>query len=157
MPYEKVKSDRANELNIPQESWDLLKSFLDELDRILTYRSIDVVQAPINNIVGSATLLSGRYLVITSLSANDAGSIRLGMSSGSDGLHEVDETLEFIKLYIIKNSHGVLTDSIDVVNAIDALCITKNTHDKFISCAQDISCLIQHYRKTLFENHKYTS
>ena len=98
-----------------------------------------------------AIILSGRYSVITSLSANDVGLINSDVELSEEKNYEADKTFEFIKLYMLKNSKGILTDDVDSVKAIEVICSTENTHNKFISCAQDVSGLIQNYRKTLYE------
>lgn len=54
-------------LRLPATHWNQSQSFLDELDRITERRSVDLVEAPVWNLVGLATLLSGRYRLLTSL------------------------------------------------------------------------------------------
>ena len=58
---------KAAELKIPQSQWDQSSSYLEEIDRIATHHSVDVVEGPIWNVTGIAVLLSGRYQIITSL------------------------------------------------------------------------------------------
>lgn len=145
LPVESVKSEKANELNIPQDAWNLSKAFLDEVERISTHRNIDIVQAPITNLVGSAVLLSGMYNVITSLSVVDEELIKFCMGAKSYGPNEDGKSLEPIKLYMLSNSRGIVADKIETISNLEAFCEGGNMGVKIISNTQDITCLAQDY------------
>jgi hypothetical protein len=146
MPKEDVPSGSHVTSEIPRKLLDQSIAYLEELDRISTHRSIDIVQAPIDNFAGLAALESERYRMVTSLGAIDVVSILSSMRSDNDEALQVDEALEFIKLDIIKNSHGILTNSVETINAIDAIRGTSYAYGAFISSAQGLSALIEGYR-----------
>lgn len=103
----------AATLNVPQYHWDQSKSFLDELDRISIQHHIDIVEAPIWNIVGIAPLLSGRYKTVTSLMTT----LKLALPSRPDLTSDEDHFNKFVKPiinieeYMVTHSHGILAIS----------------------------------------------
>ncbi|MDA8514728.1 glycosyltransferase [Citrobacter sp. Igbk 14] len=115
-----VKPCEIEHLNILQSHWDQSKSFLDEIDRISTHRSIDIVEAPIWNVVGIAPLLSGRYRVITSLMTT----LKLSLSSRPDLTANKELMASFVnpliemERYMILNSDSLLAISKGILNEV---------------------------------------
>jgi glycosyltransferase involved in cell wall biosynthesis len=109
-------------LNILQSHWDQSKSFLDEIDRIATHRTVDVVEGPIWNIVGIAPLLSKRYPVITSLMTT----LKLSLSSRPDLTNNQKTMNTFVKPlvameeYMAIESDGILAISQGIANEIES-------------------------------------
>jgi len=67
VPIRHVPSPLLDGVRIPQHLWDYSATMRDELRRIATYRTVDVVEAPIWDTEGIATLLDGQFDVVTSL------------------------------------------------------------------------------------------
>ncbi len=54
-------------INLPASHWNQSMSYLEEIDRISSHRTVDIVEAPVWNVPGLACMLSQRYRVLTSL------------------------------------------------------------------------------------------
>lgn len=115
-----IPTDLAN-FNIPQSHWDQSKSFLNEIDRIASHRHVDIVEAPVWNIVGVAPLLSKRYPVVTSLMTT----LKLSLAYRSDLTENEDIMKTFVnplvamEKYLISESNAVLAISQGIVNDIE--------------------------------------
>jgi glycogen synthase len=122
-----LKSTEVQTFNIPQSHWDQSKSLLDELDRISTHRPIDIVEAPIWNVVGIAPLLSGRFKVITSLQTT----LKLSLPSKPDLTSNPEVMKTFVnpivalEKYMIEKSQGVLAISQGIADEVEAAYKTK--------------------------------
>lgn len=112
-------TDEASRLKIPQSHWDQSQSFLAEIDRIATHRSIDIVEAPIWNVVGIAPLLSKRYKLITTLQTT----LKLSLPSRPDLLENAQLYKDFIQPvinleqmmieesdYVLGSSRGIIAE-----------------------------------------------
>lgn len=111
----------AAALNVPQSHWDQSQSFFWELVRIETHRSIDVVEAPVWNIVGIAPLLSGRFKVVTSLMTT----LKLSLSSRPDLTSNPKMMATFVEpivnleRYLIVSSDAILSISQGIADNIE--------------------------------------
>lgn len=119
-------------LNVPQTHWDQSQSFLWELCRIETHRSIDIVEAPIWNIVGIAPLLSGRFKVVTSLMTT----LKLSLTSRPDLVNNSHLMLTFVEptvnleRHLILSSHAVIAISQGIADEIEESYDLKIPSDK---------------------------
>jgi GT2 family glycosyltransferase len=129
VPDECDKSHKAIEFNISQNAWNQSEVFLRELDRISSYRRIDVVQAPITNMVGFAAISSERYDVITSITKTNNCTFRKGGDSLSEGF---DESTIPILSYILNNSCGVLFEDDEAVREFESIIKIGNSSDKYV-------------------------
>jgi glycogen synthase len=125
-------SPEAEALKVPQSHWDQSKSFLNEIDRISTHRPIDVVEAPVWNIVGIAVLLSGRYKTITSLQTTLKLSLpsRPDLTKNPNLMTTFVEPIVGIEKYLIEHSHGVLAISQGIANEVESAYNTKISKDR---------------------------
>ncbi len=119
-------------LNVPQTHWDQSQSFLWELCRIETHRPIDIVEAPIWNIVGIAPLLSGRFKVVTSLMTT----LKLSLTSRPDLVNNAHLMTTFVEptvnleRHLIVSSHAVIAISQGIADEIEASYDLKIPADK---------------------------
>jgi glycogen synthase len=122
----------AIDLNVPQVHWDQSQSFFWELCRIETHRPIIVVEAPIWNIVGIATLLSGRFKVVTSLMTTLKLSLtsRPDLTSNPQIMRTFVEPTVNLEQYLINSSHAVLAISQGIVHEIEDAYDLKIPADK---------------------------
>ncbi len=122
----------AMALNVPQSHWDQSQSLFWELCRIETHRPIDIVEAPIWNIVGIAPLLSGRFSLVTSLMTT----LKLALPSRSDLTSNTQMMMTFVEpminveQYLILYSHGILAISQGIVDEIENVYQLKIPPDK---------------------------
>lgn len=128
--------DEYTYLNIPQSHWNQSKSFLDEIDRISLHREIDIVEAPIWNIVGIAPLLSKRYRIITSLMTT----LKLALPSRPDLTNNKKLMSSFVlplvslEKYMITESDAILAISRGIADEIMKVYeLTINKDRLFIS------------------------
>ena len=104
-----------------------------------------MVQAAIDNLVGSAILLSGRYPLITCCDVAYAGLSSSGMGPGKD------QSLRAIDINILKHSEAIMVENLDVTDAAGALIDAAIEHDKIIPRDQSVSGLVQQYLNILGE------
>ncbi len=123
-------------LNVPQSHWDQSQSFFWELCRIETHHPIDVVEAPVWNIVGIAPLLSGQFNVVASL----ATTLKLSLPSRADLTRDAKMMRTFVEPminleeYVITSSHGLLPNSQGIVDEIEGAYGLKIAVDRFHIC-----------------------
>lgn len=122
----------AAALNVPQSHWDQSQSFFWELIRIETHRSIDVVEAPVWNIVGIAPLLSGRFNVVTSLMTTLKLSLtsRPDLTSNPQMMTTFVEPIVNLERHLIVASHAILSISQGVADNIEESYGLKINPDK---------------------------
>ena len=114
-------SERAAALNIPKSHWDQSQTFLNEIDRISNRRHVDIVEAPIWNVPGIASLLSGRYKVVTSLQTT----LKLALPARPDLLEDKDILQTFVaplvalERFAIEHSDHILAISYGIVEEIE--------------------------------------
>lgn len=115
------RSAEASALDVPQSHWDQSRCLLDELDRISGHRLIDVVEAPVWNIVGIAPLLSGRYHVITSLMTTLLLSLpsRSDLGKGTDAYRHWVQPLVRLERHMVERSAHVLSISAAIANEVE--------------------------------------
>jgi glycogen(starch) synthase len=106
-------SPAAIHLEVPQSHWDQSACFLDEIDRISTHTKVKIVEAPIWNITGIATLISGRYSLITSLQTTLKLSLpsRTDLTENAMTMRNFVEPVVNLEKYLIENSTKILSIS----------------------------------------------
>jgi glycosyltransferase involved in cell wall biosynthesis len=123
-------------LNIPQSHWDQSKSFLNEIDRISMHRKVDVVEAPIWNIVAIATLLSKHYPIVTTLMTT----LKLSLPSRPDLTQSLEAMTAFVnplvtmEKYLITESEAILAISEGIAKEIQSAYDINISNDRlFVS------------------------
>ena len=108
-------------LDIPKWQWYQSQSFLYELDRVSSHRPVDIVDAPIWNIVGIAPLLSDRYTVVTTLMTTMKIALRSrpDLTDDRQQMKELVRPLLSMEAYMLTKSHGILGISEGIVGALE--------------------------------------
>ena len=111
----------AINLEIPQQIWDLSRSFHLELERISTHRSIDIVNTPIWNVIGLSTILSKQHNVVTTLETTLKLSLptRPDLTSNADVMQNFVEPLITLEKYVLLNTSALVGISKAIVSAIE--------------------------------------
>ncbi|MBS0350904.1 MAG: glycosyltransferase, partial [Proteobacteria bacterium] len=108
----------AIDKNIPQFIWDISGTFLSEIDRIAHYRAINVVQAPIWDVLGISILLSKRYKLITSLHTTLAISYSWGTNQNPEHYQNFVAPMINLEKYMLENSDHLLANSQAIIKQV---------------------------------------
>jgi glycosyltransferase involved in cell wall biosynthesis len=114
-------TEEAKKLKIHQAIWDISQTFYMELERILSHREIDLIEAPIWDVIGLSAILSKKYKVVTTLETTLKLSLdsRPDLTSDSDTMRDFVEPLIALEKYVLQNSDALIGISNGIVTEIE--------------------------------------
>jgi GT2 family glycosyltransferase len=151
LPIDSSRSEKAVELNVPPDVWNISIAFLDELDRISTHRDINIVLSPLSGMVSAAIVISGKYKVITILSKNESLDIKLCSENEKYDASNNVENFCITKYQIVKRSRGLIGADETEIKLIDSICRKMNIHHIRNYYSKDAYRLVQDYINVIDE------
>lgn len=141
---------------VPKSKWKLPKTFLNEIDEINKISKIDIVHAPISNIIGIAVLLSGRYKLITNLVTTLKISMEVNpeLLSNKKKLKKRLKPVVRLEEYMIEKSSGLITSTDAIAAEVESQIGNKAQNVPIVKCPYGMPDLSLQYNNSNNDNDR---
>lgn len=121
VPQPHELTPEAAALSVPQHIWDYSATMLDEVARISTHRSVDLVEAPIWDAEGIAILLHGSVPLVTSLHTTLTIALESHAEWANDAtfMRDFGQPMTAIEALLVERSAGIHSNSEAITRRVE--------------------------------------